>query len=224
MYGDPVGGACYHPRPMADPESRRAPPEPAAIALRGARDLPHNLEAEQAVLGAILIDETAFDQVAALLKPQDFYLLSHQHIYATFEELAKESKTLDAVLVQQRLDAKGLLGPAVPRELPFALSRGLGTASNVGHYADLVSELSRLRRMMLTAQAVVERGYESGARVKDFLEEAQQEVFTAAQGPASSIVYGMPRAALETGAAALSVELEDVPALLVRLAGPRASA
>jgi len=48
--------------------------------------------------------------------------------------------------------------------------------------------------------------------------------FTAAQGPASSIVYGMPRAALETGAAALSVELEDVPALLVRLAGPRASA
>jgi len=192
MYGDPVGGACYHPRPMPDPESRRAPSEPAAIALRGARDLPHNLEAEQAVLGAILIDETAFDQVAALLRPQDFYLLSHQHIYATFEELAKESKTLDAVLAQQRLDAKGLLGSAVPRELPFALSRGLGTASNVGHYADVVSELSRLRRMMLTAQAVVERGYESGARVKDFLEEAQQEVFTAAQGPGVETLKPFP--------------------------------
>src|SRR5512136_1156665 len=117
---------------MPELESTRR--EPAAIALRGARDLPHNLEAEQAVLGAILIEETAFDQVAALLKAQDFYLLSHQHIYATFEELAKESKTLDAVLVQQRLDARGLLGSAVPRELPFALSRGLGTASNVGHH------------------------------------------------------------------------------------------
>jgi replicative DNA helicase len=165
---------------MPELESTRR--EPAAIALRGARDLPHNLEAEQAVLGAILIEETAFDQVAALLRPQDFYLLQHQHVYAAFEELAKESKTIDPVLVQQRLDARGLLGAAVPRELPFALARGLGTASNVGHYAQLVSELARLRRMMLTAQSVVERGYEAGARVKDFLEEAQQEVFTAAQG------------------------------------------
>jgi replicative DNA helicase len=161
---------------MAGPETR------SAVALPGARDLPHNLEAEQAVLGAVLIEETAFDQVAALLKPQDFYLLAHQHLYAAFEELAKDAKTIDPVLVQQRLDAHGLLGGAVPRDLPFALGRGVGTAANVSHYAEVVSELSRLRRMMLTAQAVVERGYEAGARVRDFLEEAQQEVFTAAQG------------------------------------------
>ncbi len=161
---------------MAGPETR------SAVAMPGARDLPNNLEAEQAVLGAVLIEETAFDQVAALLRPQDFYLLAHQHLFAAFEELAKEAKTIDPVLVQQRLDARGLLGGAVPRDLPFALGRGVGTAANVGHYAEVVSELSRLRRMMLTAQSVVERGYESGARVRDFLEEAQQEVFTAAQG------------------------------------------
>jgi replicative DNA helicase len=170
---------------MAELEiARRASAADAAtIAMRGARDLPHNLEAEQAVLGAILIDDTAFDQVAPLLKPQDFYLLSHQHVFGAFEELAREARTIDAVMVQQRLDARGLLGAAVPRELPFALSAGLGTASNVGHYAGLVSELARLRRMMLTAQMVVERGYEAGAQVKDFLEEAQQSVFNAAQGP-----------------------------------------
>ncbi len=154
----------------------------AIAALRGARDLPHNLEAEQAVLGAVLIEETAFDQVAPLLKSQDFYLLAHQHIFSAFEELAREAKTIDSVLVQQRLDARGLLGGAVPRELPFALSRGLGTAANVAHYAEVVADLARLRRMMLTAQAVVERGYEAGARVRDFLEQSQQEVFTAAQG------------------------------------------
>ncbi len=156
----------------------------AIAALRGARDLPHNLEAEQAVLGAILIEETAFDQVAPLLKPQDFYLLAHQHIYFAFEELAREAKTIDPVLVQQRLDARGLLGGPVPRELPFALSRGLGTAANVAHYGEVVADLARLRRMMLTAQAVVERGYEAGARVRSFLEEAQQDVFSAAQGSA----------------------------------------
>jgi replicative DNA helicase len=170
---------------MAESETLRRPlaAETGTVAMRGARDLPHNLEAEQAVLGAILIDDTAFDQVAALLKPQDFYLLAHQHVYATFEELARDRKAIDPVMVQQRLDARGLLGGAVPRELPFALAGGLGTASAVGHYALLVSEYGRLRRMMLTAQSVVEKGYEAGARVKDYLEQSQQAVFTAAQGP-----------------------------------------
>jgi replicative DNA helicase len=157
--------------------------EPVAL-MRGVRDLPHNLEAEQAVLGAILLDETAFDQVAALLKPEDFYALPHQHLYAAFEEQAKDSRRIDAVLVQQRLDAKGLLGSQVPRDLVFALAAAVGTAANVAHYAEVVSELARLRRMMLTAQRVVERGYEAGTRVRDFLEQAQQDVFSAAQGNA----------------------------------------
>jgi replicative DNA helicase len=152
------------------------------LALRGVRDLPHNPEAEQAVLGAVLIDETAFDQVAALLKAEDFYALAHQHVYAVFEDLAKESRKIDPVLVQQRLDAKGLLGAQVPRELVFGLAASVGSSSNAAHYAEAVNELARLRRMMLTAQRVVERGYEAGPRVRDFLEQAQQDVFGAAQG------------------------------------------
>jgi len=166
---------------MADNEFSRKPAD-APVPMRGARDLPHNVEAEQAVLGALLIDETAFDQVAALIRTGDFYLLAHQHVYGACEELAKEAQTIDPVLVNQRLDARGLLGSAVPRELVFGLARGLGTAANVGHYARVVQDLSRLRKMMLTAQRVVEQGYESGAGVQNFLDTAQQEVFGAAQG------------------------------------------
>jgi replicative DNA helicase len=167
---------------MAELDQARRTSEAGVSPLRSARDLPHSLEAEQAVLGAILVEETAFDQVAALLKAGDFYLLAHQHVYATCEELARESRTLDAILVQQRLDAKGLLGGAVAHELPLTLGRAIGTAANVVHYARTVQELSRLRGMMLTAQRVVERGYEAGAHVQTFLDAAQQEVFGAAQG------------------------------------------
>ena len=152
------------------------------LAVRGVRDLPHHLEAEQAVLGAVLLDETAFDQVAPILKSEDFYALAHQHVFSAFEELAKESRKIDPVLVQQRLDAKGLLGAQVPRELVFGLAASVGSSSNAAHYAEAVNELARLRRMMLTAQRVVERGYEAGPRVRDFLEQAQQDVFGAAQG------------------------------------------
>src|SRR5512132_134659 len=144
---------------MPEHDSARRTAE-APLHLRSARDLPHSVESEQAVLGAILVEETAFDQVAAMLRSEDFYLLAHQHVYAACEELARESKTLDPILVQQRLDAKGLLGSAVPRELPLSLGRAIGTSANVAHYARSVLELSRLRRMMLVAQGVVERGYE----------------------------------------------------------------
>src|SRR6266545_3075841 len=163
--------------PEYDPVRRPDPP----LALRTARDLPHSLESEQAVLGAILSDDTAFDQVAGTLQPRDFYRLEHQHVYEACVELAKEAKTLDAVMVQQRLDAKGLLGGAVPRELPFVLQRAVGLTANVAHYARGVKELSSLRNMMLVAQGLVERGYEAGTSVQGFLEAAQQEVFSAAQ-------------------------------------------
>jgi replicative DNA helicase len=160
--------------------ARRAPDAP--VSLRTARDLPHSVDAEQAVLGAILTEETAFDQVAAELRSGDFYLLAHQHVYGVCEELAKESKAIDPILVQQRLDAKALLGGAVPRELPLSLARSIGTTANVRYYARTVRELSQLRQMMLTAQRVVERGYEAGPNVQHFLDSAQQEVFTAGQG------------------------------------------
>jgi replicative DNA helicase len=166
---------------MADNEHSRKP-DGAPVPLRGARDLPHNVEAEQAVLGALLLDETAFDQVAPFLRTGDFYLLAHQHVYAACEELAKEAQTVDPVLVNHRLDARGLLGSAVPKELVFGLSRGVGVSGNVVHYARVVQDLARGRKMMLTAQRVVEQGYESGANVQQFLDTAQQEVFGAAQG------------------------------------------
>jgi replicative DNA helicase len=167
---------------MADLDPARRTGDAPVSPLRGARDLPHSLEAEQAVLGSILTEDNAFDQVAAHLKSGDFYLLAHQHVYAACEELAKESKTLDPVLVQQRLDARGLLGSAVPHELPYTLARAIGTAANVSHYARAVQELSRLRTFMLTAQKIVERGYESSADVQRFLDAGQQEIFGAAQG------------------------------------------
>ncbi len=166
---------------MAEQDPARRAAE-APLVLRTARDLPHSVESEQAVLGTILVDEVAFDQVAAILKPGDFYLLAHQHVYSVCEELARESKTLDPIIVQQRLDAKGLLGAAVPRELPLSLARAIGTTANVAHYARTVEELSQLRKMMLVAQGVVERGYDAGANVRGFLDGAQQEVFGAATG------------------------------------------
>ncbi|HZZ83223.1 MAG TPA: replicative DNA helicase [Anaeromyxobacteraceae bacterium] len=165
------------------PDRTRENPSPDhPVPLRGARELPHSLEAEQAVLGALLIDETAFDLVSPMIGADDFYLLAHRQVFTACLELSCEARSLDPVLVNQRLEAKGLLGRAVPRELVFGLFGAFGTSGNVLHYARLVQDLSRLRKMMLAAQRVVEKGYSSGAAVQPFLEAAQQDIFGAAQG------------------------------------------
>jgi replicative DNA helicase len=147
----------------------------------GGRDLPHSLESEQAVLGAILVDDGAFGQVAAMLRPDDFYLLAHRYVFAAAEELAREAKTIDPISVQQRLDAKGLLGASVPRELPLSLGRAIGTTANVTQYGRTVQDLARLRHMMLTAQRLVEHGYSAGADVARFLADATRDVGEAAE-------------------------------------------
>ena len=132
---------------MSDTEVRRGGTAPA-LQIRPARDLPHNIEAEQAVLGALLIEETAFDLVADRVKAEDFYLHAHQLVYAACAELAQEKQVIDPVLLHQRLEAKGLLGAQVPRDLPFGLAKGFGTAANVGHYAAVVSELAQERQVI----------------------------------------------------------------------------
>jgi replicative DNA helicase len=167
---------------MSDSDLPRRGGAAAALQLRPSRDLPHDLEAEQAVLGALLIEETAFDMVADRLKAEDFYLHAHQLVFAACSELAQEKQVIDVVLLHQRLDAKGLLGAAIPRDLPFALAKGIGTAANVRHYAALIADLARVRRVQLVAQAVLARGYEAGASVHEFLETAQQDIYSAAQG------------------------------------------
>jgi replicative DNA helicase len=167
---------------MSDSEPLRRGAAAPALQLRTARDLPHNVEAEQAVLGALLIEETAFDLVADRLKAEDFYVGAHQHVFQACAELGLEKQAIDPVLLHQRLEAKGLLGAAVPRDLPFALAKGLGTAANVRHYATIVADLARVRKVQLEAQAVLARGYEAGANVQEYLETAQQAIFTAAQG------------------------------------------
>src|SRR5512141_539502 len=165
--------------------ARRGGGAAPALQLRPSRDLPHNVEAEQAVLGAMLIEETAFDLVADRLKAEDFYIHAHQLVFTACAELAQEKQLIDPVLLHQRLEAKGLLGAAVPRDLPFGLAKGLGTAANVRHYASVIADLARVRRVQLAAQAVLSRGYEAGATVHDYLETAQQDIFAAAQGEVS---------------------------------------
>jgi replicative DNA helicase len=113
-------------------------------------------EAEQAVLGALMADDDAWDLVADVLRPGMFGGQGHDRIADAVWGLKGQKKPTDAVTVASALEANGMLGTAVPHELPYALARSTGMTSNARHYALTVRELWALREARKAAAALLE--------------------------------------------------------------------
>ena len=112
--------------------------------------LDHSIESEQAVLGALLIDERAVDTVPEI-RPEWFFLAAHQEIGKVILRLARDRKPTDAVMVHEALESEHKIPDPVPKDLVFALAKGLGAAANVAYYAGEVRRLWALRQARLLA-------------------------------------------------------------------------
>mgnify|MGYP000258194118 CR=1 FL=1 len=150
----------------------------------------YDLESEQALLGAIIIDPDAFAKVRDTVSSDDFFLRAHQLVYAAIAELAEDGSPVDAVTIHDRLTSSGALGVAVPAELPFALAKSIGTAANVAHYASLVAATARVRRVQLAAQAVLARGLADGPRA--FLDFAREKFLPVVEEPSTPTSHRIP--------------------------------
>lgn len=109
---------------------------------------PHNLEAEVAVLGSILIDPSVINDVLEILSHEDFYLKKHQHIFRAMEELYDEGKPVDVVSVCDKLQSMGKL-EEVGGDLEVAqLAEAVPSSAHALHYAEIVKEKSILRKLI----------------------------------------------------------------------------
>lgn len=147
------------------------------------RDLPpHSIEAEQTVLGALMLENDAYDTVAEILTGADFYTEAHRFVWTAIAELIGAGKAADPVTVRARLEAKGDLERAGGRELIAAIAYGAPTARNVRRYAEIVRERSILRQLSAAAakmQSLVANPI--GQTAAELLEQAQALLETLAQ-------------------------------------------
>ncbi|HWP64426.1 MAG TPA: replicative DNA helicase [Candidatus Limnocylindria bacterium] len=146
------------------------------MAAGGGRVPPQNVEAEESVLGAILLDNGAIDRVTGLLQPDDFYRESHRKIFRAMLALADRSEPCDLVTLGEALRARGELVDVGGAAYLAELAERVPTAANVTHYARLVRDKAVLRNLIATATSIAERGY-AGQDVKDLLDRAEQEIF-----------------------------------------------
>jgi replicative DNA helicase len=142
---------------------------------------PQNIEAEQAVLGAIFLDSSALTPASELLIPEDFYRAAHQKIFHAMLKVADKGEPVDLVTVTAELvDSKALEevgGVSYLSELADAVP----TAANVEYYARIVEEKSILRRLIRTATSIAQDGYTREDEVDVLLNEAEKKIMEVAQ-------------------------------------------
>jgi replicative DNA helicase len=143
---------------------------------------PHSVEAEQAVLGALMLDNRTFDAIADRLVADDFYRRDHQLIFAAIAELAAKGEPSDAVTLSDVLERKGLAEETGGLVYLAGLVRDTPSAANVRAYADAVRERSTLRKLIHVGGEIAASAYDpEGREAGEILDEAERRVFEIAE-------------------------------------------
>ncbi|HEX7115386.1 MAG TPA: replicative DNA helicase, partial [Steroidobacter sp.] len=133
---------------------------------------PHNVEAEQAVIGGVLLEPTAYDDVADMLSVADFYRREHALIWEAFGAVVSDGSPIDLVTVESRLHSAGKLEPAGGLAYIVSLAVNTPSAANIRHYARMVKDKSIERQLMSAAMQIMDRVREDG-NTREKLDYAQ---------------------------------------------------
>ncbi|MET0513738.1 MAG: replicative DNA helicase [Nitrospiraceae bacterium] len=143
---------------------------------------PQNLEAEQSVLGAILLDNTAMAKAMEIIIDEDFYRTAHRKVYQGMLELTDRGEVIDHITLTECLKARSELEAVGGAAYLAELVQVVASAANVRYHCKIVREKALLRGLIHTSTEVISRGYEGTTAVDELLDFAERSVFSIAQG------------------------------------------
>ncbi|NNM60715.1 MAG: replicative DNA helicase [Steroidobacteraceae bacterium] len=143
---------------------------------------PHSVEAEQSVLGGLMLDATAWDQIADRVAAEDFYRHDHRLIFAAAAALIERGHPCDAVTVSGHLESQGLIDQVGGLAYLGSLARDTPTAANIRAYADIVRERSILRQLVSAGNTIASAALEpEGREAREIVDDAERTVFEIAE-------------------------------------------
>jgi replicative DNA helicase len=145
------------------------------------RPLPHNLEAERSILGAILLDNHALNAAIEKLRSDDFFLPQHRQIFDRMIQLGEKQQAIDTVTLMEDLTRSGKLESAGGISYLSQLADGLPRVTNVEHYARIVKEKAVLRSLIFSASAIQEQALAAGDDADTILDRAESAIFQIAE-------------------------------------------
>ncbi len=158
-------------------KGRRAPADAESLKVP-----PHSLDAEQAVLGGLMLDNNAWDQIADRVTEGDFYVADHRAVFRAVQELADKGQPFDVITLSDWLKQRNTLSDPSALAYVGALARDTPSAANIRAYADIVRERSILRQLITVGTQICEDAFNAEGRdSKTLLDEAEQRVFQIAE-------------------------------------------
>ncbi len=146
------------------------------------RPLPHNLEAERSVLGAILIQNESYNLAVEIIRPEDFYRDAHRRIFEKIIALGERQSAIDFVTLKEELVRSGELDTVGGPAYISSLVDGVPRATNVEYYATIVKDKAVLRRLIGAGNRIVLEAYEAEQDSGDILDRAEHAIFSIAEG------------------------------------------
>ena len=144
--------------------------------------LPYSLEAEQSVLGAIIIDPQSIELVAPQLKPEYFYIPQHREIYKTLSSMFELSRTIDFVTLLEKLKDNGVYDEAGGKAYISELAQIVPTSANILTYVAIIRERYYTRSLILAAQNIITDASESAMDAERLIDSAEQRIYEIRQG------------------------------------------
>lgn len=142
---------------------------------------PQNLEAEQSVLGSLLIDKDAITKIADIVRPEDFYKDIHGILFEAMADLYDQREPIDVVALSNKLDEKGQLETLGGRSYLVSLANVVPSASHIVNYAQIVQKKATLRRLLGAASEITNLGYQETENIDELLDKAEQKIFGVSQ-------------------------------------------
>ena len=146
------------------------------------KNLPCALEAEQSVLGSILIDPNCFSDLTEILRAEDFYLEEHAEIFYAMYDLFSKNREIDLVTLIDTLVSRGVYNEEESKKYIKIIADTVPSASNVLDYARIVREKSLLRSLIAASDDIRDMAFSAQGDVRDIIDSAEQKVFSIAQG------------------------------------------
>lgn len=143
----------------------------------GERIPPQNLEAEQSLLGCLLIDKDSIIKIADSVVSEDFYKPAHQHIYESVLDLLNHHDPIDILSVGNRLEERGQLQQVGGRAYLVELSNSVATSGHIVHYGEIIQKKATLRRLIHAAANISQLGFEEEEEIDETLDEAERALF-----------------------------------------------
>ncbi|RPJ48170.1 MAG: replicative DNA helicase [Betaproteobacteria bacterium] len=155
--------------------------------LEAARTPPHSVEAEQSVLGGLLLDNSAWDRIADVINESDFYRADHRTIFQHLAQLIEHNKPADALTVADSLERSGKLAEVGGQAYIGSLALNTPSAANIRRYGEIVRERSILRNLAAVGTAIADSAYSAhGKDALVLIDEAEAKVFQIAEAGAKT--------------------------------------